>query len=210
MKQKIFPSIMAKSQKELNLDFKRLNGIVKELHLDIVDGKFAKNKTFQFPFRLSSNFNYNVHLMVKDQQKWVDKLINRKNVKLMLLHPEVLKDCDLVNLINKIKFAGKNVGLALKPETKINDIKDFLKLVDSVLILTVHPGFYGSRFLSSSLKKIKLVKLANPHLKVIIDGGINPKIIVKAKGADYFVSGSYVTKADHPKERIKILLSSLR
>lgn len=201
---------MAKNQKELDLDLQKLKGIVKELHLDVVDGKFANNKTFQFPFKLSSNFQYNVHLMVKDQKKWVDMLIKKKNVKLILLHPEVLRGSDLVNLINKIKLTGKNVGLALKSETKIKDIKDFLKLVDFVLILTVHPGFYGSKFLSSSLKKIKLVKLTNPKIKIIIDGGINPKTIVKAKGGDYFVSGSYVTKSDNPKERIKSLLSSLR
>ena len=102
--------------------------------------------------------------------------------------------------------------MALKPETKVKEVKDFLKDVDYVLILTVHPGFYGAKFLSAPLKKIKQIKKINPKIKIIVDGGMDPKTIKKAvkAGADLFVSGSYVTKAENPKERIKILLSSLK
>ena len=209
MKQKILPSIMAKNQKELDLDLKKLKGIVKELHLDVVDGKFAKNKAMNFDFRLKRNFSYNVHLMVKDTEKWVDKCL-KKNVQTIIIHPEVVDDLD--ELVVKIKSKKRKVGFALKPETKVKEIKDYLSQLEYVLILTVHPGFYGAKFLSAPLRKIKQIKKINPKIKVIVDGGMNPKTINKAvkAGGDYFVSGSYVTKADNPKERIKSLLSSLK
>ena len=209
MKQKILPSIMAKNQKELDLDLKKLKGIVKELHLDVVDGKFAKNKAMNFDFRLKRNFSYNVHLMVKDTEKWVDKCL-KKNIQTIIIHPEVTGH--IGELTKKIKSKKKKVGFALKPETKVKEVKDYLLNLDYVLILTVHPGFYGAKFLSAPLRKIKQIKKINPKIKVIVDGGMNSKTIKKAvkSGGDYFVSGSYVTKADNSKERIKSLLNSIK
>ena len=203
MRQKILPSVMAKNQKELDLDLKKLKGVVKELHLDVVDGKFAKNKAMNFDFRLKNDFNYNVHLMVNHPSKWIKKCL-KKNIKTIIVHPEVIDG--LGKFIYEIKQKKKKVGLALKPETKVKEIKDYLLDLDYVLVLTVHPGFYGAKFLSAPLKKI------NPKLKVIVDGGMNPKTIKKAvkAGADFFVSGSYVTKAENPKERIKGLMNSVK
>jgi ribulose-phosphate 3-epimerase len=205
MRQKILPSIMAKNQKELNQDFKKLNGVVKHLHLDIVDGKFAKSKVMFFPFKLSKNFNYSAHLMIKNPEKWIKK--NHKKIELLIPQFEELKDFD--NYLTFCKENKKKVAIAIKPETKIKQIKNYLNKIDYVLVLTVHPGFYGANFLPKQLKKIKQIKKINPKTKVIIDGGMNPKTIKKAKKADHFVSGSYTTKSDNPKQRIKSLLQSI-
>ena len=198
---------MAKNQKELDLDLKKLKEIVKELHLDVVDGKFAKNKAMNFDFKLKKEFSYNVHLMVNHPETWINK--QGRKVDTIIFHPEVVDNID--GLIKKIKQKKKKVGLALKPETKVKEIKDYLGKVDYILILTVHPGFYGAKFLSAPLKKIKKIKKINPKIKFIVDGGMNPKTIKKSvkAGGDYFVSGSYVTKAENPKERIKSLVTSL-
>jgi len=198
---------MAKNQKELDFDLKKLKGIVKELHLDVVDGKFAKNKAMDFEFKLKKDFSYNVHLMVNHPETWINK--QGRKVDTIIFHPEVVDNIE--ELIKKIKQKKKKVGLALKPETKVKEVKDYLLNLDYILILTVHPGFYGAKFLSAPLRKIKKIKKINPKIKVIVDGGMNPKTIRKAvkSGGDYFVSGSYVTKADNPKERIKSLVMSL-
>ena len=92
------------------------------------------------------------------------------------------------------------------------EIKDYLVDLDYVLVLTVHPGFYGSKFLSAPLKKIKQIKKINPKVKVIVDGGISPKTIKKAAkaGADYFVSGSYTTKSEFPRKSIRNLLATIK
>ena len=146
--------------------------------------------------------------MVNHPETWMNK--HGKKVKTIIFHPEVVDGVG--KLIYKIKQKKKKVGLALKPETKVKEVKDYLLNLDYVLILTVHPGFYGAKFLSAPLRKIKKIKKINPKIKVIVDGGMNPKTIKKAvnAGADCFVSGSYVTKAENPKERIKSLLNSIK
>lgn len=212
MTQLILPSLMPQTQSELDQDIKKLKNKVKTLHLDIVDGKFAKNKTFQFPFKLSPPFRYQAHLMVENPESWIDRHGNK--VDLIIFHPEVFKDDkkEKINwLIKKIKNKKKKVGLALRPETKIKPIKSFIKKIDCLLILTVHPGFYGGKFLPAQLRKIKKIKKLNKKIKIIVDGGISPKTIKKAKkaGADFFVSGSYTTKASHPQERLKTLMKAI-
>jgi len=207
MKQKILPSIMAKNQKDLNSNFKKLKGIVKHLHLDIVDGKFAPNKVMTFPFKLSKNFQYSAHLMIKNPEKWIEK--NLKRIDLLIPHFEELKN--LEKYIGWIKSKKKKAAVAILPETKINMIKPYLKELDYVLVLTVHPGFYGSKFLKSELKKVTQIKNINPKIKVIVDGGMQPTTIGQAAkaGADFFVSGSYTTKSDNPKLAIRSLLKKL-
>ncbi len=201
---------MAKNQKELDLFLRKLKGTVKELHFDVSDGKLVPSKVFQFPFRLSKEFTYNVHLMVKNPQNWVKQHGNK--VKTIIFHPEPLKEKEISSLIKLIKNKHKKAGLALKPETKVRFVQNYLGLVDYILVLTVHPGFYGGKFLPAPLRKIKEIKKINPHLKVIVDGGMNPKTIKLAKkaGGDYFISGSYTTNADKPKEKIKSLIKAVK
>lgn len=210
MAQIIFPSLMSKNQKELDQDLKKLKGAVKILHLDIVDGKFAKNKTFQFPFKLNKQLNYHAHLMIKNPEKWINQ--HGKKVNTILFHPETVKKEKIKQLIKKIKNKKRKAGLALKPETEVKAIKPYLNQLDYVLILTVHPGFYGGKFLSSKLKKIKQAKKPNPKIKIIVDGGMSPQTIKKAKraGADFFVSGSYITKANNPEQRINSLEKAIK
>ncbi|MBR9683837.1 ribulose-phosphate 3-epimerase [Candidatus Woesearchaeota archaeon] len=208
MTQLILPSIMAKNQKELNQDFKKLKGVVKNLHLDVIDGKFAKNKTFQFRFKLSKSFTYSAHLMIKNPERWIGG--NLKKVDLFIPHFEEIKQPE--KYIKWIKSKRKKSAFAIRPETKIKNLKNLLPQLNYLLILTVKPGFYGSKFLKSKLRKIKQAKKINPKLKVIVDGGISPRTIKKAKkaGADFFVSGSYTTKADNPKERIATLMRAIQ
>jgi len=86
-------------------------------------------------------------------------------------------------------------------------LRPFLQDVDYILILTVHPGFYGGKYLKSELKKILPIKRINPQVKVIVDGGMNPQTLPEAikAGADYFVSGSFVVGSDNPKKALQRL-----
>lgn len=216
MGQIIFPSLMAKNQRELTGDLERLKGI-KTLHLDIADGKFVNNKTFQFPLKLSGDFQYQAHLMVKEPASWVVK--HGSLVETIVFHPESFAgyknnfdENKICSLIKKIKNKNKKAGLGLRPETPVEKIKPFLKMIDWVLVLTVSPGFYGGKYLPENLKKIKQIKKLNPRIKVLVDGGMNPKTIRQAAraGAEHFVSGSYTTKAVNPKERIKELIKAIK
>jgi len=199
---------MAKNQQELNQDFKKLKGAAKTIHLDIVDGKFAPNKIFQFPFKLSRQFNYNAHLMIKNPEKWIKK--NLKRINLFIPQFEEIKNPQ--KYICWMKNKKKKIAFALKPETKVEQIRLYLKEINTLLILTVHPGFYHGKYLRSNLKKIPQIKKLNPKIKIIVDGGMHPKTINQAAkaGADFFVSGSYTTKADNPKKAIQDLTKAIK
>ncbi|MEK6899721.1 MAG: hypothetical protein AABX05_01220 [Nanoarchaeota archaeon] len=197
---RIFPSVMAKDQQELDALLKNLKGVATYLHLDVADGKFVPSTSLWFPFKLSSKFKYIAHLMVKDPLLWIKK--HGRKIEFCIVQAETVDVDEYVKIMK-----GKKIAFALNPETSVKVIKKHLKEIDYVLILTVQPGFYGSKYLSSPLKKIKEIKKVNPAVKVIVDGGMNPataRAAVKA-GADYLVSGSFITKAEKPKERLKLL-----
>lgn len=193
---------MAKSQRELDDMLKNLVGVAKYLHLDVADGKFVPNTSLWFPFRLNSKFKYVAHLMVKEPEKWITKY--GKRMEFCIVQAETV---DILNYITKTKQQKKKVAFALNPETKVSSLKKYLKDIDYVLILTVHPGFYGGKYLKYPLKKIKEIKNINPKVKVIVDGGMNPTTVKDAvrAGADYIVVGSYLAKADDVKKRMKVL-----
>ncbi|NQV91903.1 hypothetical protein HQ489_05510 [Candidatus Woesearchaeota archaeon] len=201
---RIYPSLMVKNQKELNILFKKLDGVSKEFHIDIADGLFVPSKVFQFDFKLKSKYKYNVHLMIKNPKKWVQKYGKRFN--LIYVHAEVIDD----SFAMWMKEQKKKVCIAVKPETKISEIN--LKYVNHVLVLTVHPGFYGAKYLKAPLKKIAQIKQKNSKIKVLVDGGMNPSTIKDAKkaGADAVVSGSFISKSENPKKAIRELREGLK
>lgn len=208
MKQRIIPSIVAPNQKDLDLLSQKLKGVSKYLHLDIADGKFAPNHSLDFKCKLSDSFKYIVHVMAYDYQKWIKKYT--KQIELFIVHVEVIKD--LKNYIKGTHKHKKKVALALLPKTKVSVIEYYLKDIEYVLILTVNPGWYGSLFHASTLTKIAQIKRINPNVKVIVDGHMNPKIIKLAAkaGADYFISGSYVTLAKDPGTAMKEMENALK
>ena len=128
---KIWPSVMSKNQKELNSYLKELKGVSKTLHLDIVDGKFADSKAMWFPFRLFQGFNYNVHLMIKNPEKWIQKNIKRKK-KISLFIPQFEEVDNIDDYISWMKKEKKKVAFAILPETKVKKLKPYLNKIDYV------------------------------------------------------------------------------
>lgn len=203
MMQRIIPSIMAKNQKELHSQLKIIKQISKNAHLDVSDGHFAPSKVLWFKFKLVKKIAYSVHLMVENPEWWIKHHLDTFD--LFLPHIERLRDIN--HYYEWITKQKKPFCFALLPETKISSVKRYVKLAHTILILTVHPGFYGSKFLPSQIKKIKKIKKINPSVTIIVDGGMNPKTILKAKkaGGDLFISGSFVMKSDDPKKAMKEL-----
>ncbi len=203
MKSLIIPSIIAKNQKELSASLLKMKKITTTLHLDVVDGKFAPNHSLDFPFKLSQQFKYQAHLMIKKPQEWIKK--NGKGIDVCIAHiSEIENPQEYIMWMKKNK---KKVAFALLPQTPVSSLKKYLSDIDYILILTVHPGFYGSKYSPSNLDKISQIKKINTKVKVIVDGGINPQTIQDAvhAGANYFVSGSFVMNAKDPKKAIEDL-----
>lgn len=205
---KIYPSVMASTQEELTAMLSRLKGVARTLHLDVADGHFVATKVNWFELKLSRNFVYSAHLMVDRPLKWIEKYGHQ--ISTIIIDPEPLRD--VVLLLGEIKALKKKAGLALKPETSVASVKHYLSMVDVVVVLTVHPGYYGAKFLSAPLKKIRQIKKINPRIEVIVDGGMNPltiKSAVKA-GADGVVSGGFITKSADPKRARLELMRAAR
>ena len=203
----IIPSVMAQSQKEMDGLFKKFRNVTKRVHLDIADGKFVPTKGLWFPLRLSKAFRYSAHLMVERPMAFVKKYMSEID----LFIPQIEVFSDPQTYIDFMRERGKKVAFALTPETSVGGVREYILQVDYVLILTVHPGYYGAKFLPGQLRKIGQVKKLNPRVKVIVDGHMNPQTIALAKkaGADMFVVGSYLAQSKDVRKGMRELRSKL-
>ena len=203
MVNKIIPSLIAKNQKEFDKRYKKVSKLSKTFHLDVMDGKFVKTHSLDFDLELP-RISYDTHLMIKNPEEWIED--NYQFTKTIIFHLTAVKDPK--KIIKLIKSKKKKVGISINPEVSISKLKPYLKDINKVLVMTVHPGKYGARFLPKDIKKIQEIKKINKKVKIGVDGGINNKTIKKASdaGADFFIVGSYLQKAKSPKEALKKLL----
>ena len=214
---KISPSILSADFSQLGNEIKRLEkGGADLIHVDVMDGHFVPNLTIGPPvikvLRKYSNLPFDVHLMISSVHKYI-KDYAEAGADIITIHPEATDN--LNNSIKHIKELGKKVGVSLNPETKTNIIKELLTEIDLILIMSVHPGFGGQKFIPEVLGKIKELKniklKENLKFDIEVDGGIdfnNSKLVVKA-GANILVSGTTIFKNNNGdiKKNIEILKS---
>ncbi|MEK6858550.1 MAG: ribulose-phosphate 3-epimerase [Nanoarchaeota archaeon] len=199
MKWAITPSIIARSQAELEERIHKLNPLKPlHLHLDIMDGTFVKRTSLEFSFIVPPPYTSEAHLMVRNPKGWLVK--NHAQIDSFIVHYE--SETHLHECIKLAKHYKKKIGVALNPETNNEDVTQYLKLIDKVLIMTVHPGKYGSPFLPEMLEKIKHIRKLAPKLNIEVDGGITPETIKACRdaGANQFVIGSFLQNAKNVKD----------
>jgi ribulose-phosphate 3-epimerase len=208
MKKVIIPSVIAKTQRELDDIFSKIKDNARLLQLDIMDTIFVPNTSLDFDFWLpQGEYQFEAHLMIESPEKWIEK--NWKKVDTIIAHYEAVKNPE--RIIESLRSKKRKIGFALNPETDVDQIKDYLDEIDQVLIMTVHPGFYGSKFLSETLVKVRKLRELKPELDIEVDGGINLETIEKVDeaGANMFVSGSYLINSENIQERIDILRNKI-
>lgn len=175
------------------------------LHLDIMDGKFVTNTSDLYDFIKNNepiNKELDVHLMVYDVNYYIEKYSNL-NPEYITIHYEI--DGDINEAIKLIKSKNCKVGLSIKPNTKVDEIIDYLDKIDLVLVMSVEPGYGGQSYIDVSDKLEQLRKLQNNYNFVIeVDGGINDTNI-KSIDTDIAVVGSFITSADNYQEQINKL-----
>ena len=213
----ISPSILSADFSQLGNEIKRLEeGGADMIHVDVMDGHFVPNLTIGPPvikaLRNYTKLPFDVHLMIKPVHKYI-KSYAEAGANIITIHPEATDN--LKDSIKHIKELGKKVGVSLNPDTKTDIIKEFLSKLDLILIMSVHPGFGGQKFIPEVLSKIeelKDIKLKeNLKFDIEVDGGIdfnNSKLVVKA-GANILVSGTTIFKNNNGdiKKNIEILKS---
>ena len=201
----VSPSILSADFSKLGDDIKRLEQSGADMiHVDVMDGHFVPNLTIGPPviksLRKYTKLPFDVHLMINPVHKYI-KDYSEAGADIITFHPEATED--MLETINLIKSLNKKVGISLNPNTKINAAEEHLDKVDLILIMSVHPGFGGQKFIEDVVQKIKdLDKIRNEkklNFKIEIDGGINfetSKIAVDA-GVDILVSGTTVFKENN-------------
>lgn len=199
------------SSKNIPKDLKLLNDTdVDYIHVDIMDGKFVKNKTM--PFReMRHIYEYtskrlDVHLMVEDPSKYIP-LYAELNTEYITFHVEVLED--IKKNIDLIKSYSIKPGLAIKPNTKINELIPYLPFIDLILVMSVEPGEGGQEFIEESENRVneirKLINSYNLDCVINIDGGINDETRKKCNACDIVVAGSYIINSDNFQDKISSL-----
>ena len=173
------------------------------IHLDIMDSSFTEKSSFIIDDFKNIEFDkkVDVHLMSNNLDKLIDEY-SLFNPEIISFHYEV---GNTRKYIEKIKEKGIKVGLAINPDTDLNEVKDYLNDIDILLIMSVIPGKGGQSYISSVTNKIKEAKKLQKEYRFLIevDGGINDKTIKEISDfADIFVSGSYITNSSNYNEKI--------
>lgn len=211
---KIYVSASTNPPKESELiDYvRKIDGIVDFMHCDVMDGKFVESKCL--PSKMVKQINgistvkLDVHLMIQSPIKKI-KDFAKAGANIITVHYEALgTKTKVIHCLNKIKEFGCMRGLAINPDTPVEQIKPYLPLVDVVLVMSVVPGKSGQEFMKSVLPKIKTLsqlRFAKQYKYMIeVDGGINNKnsTILINNGADILVSGSFLYKSKDFKQTI--------
>ena len=211
-------SILNVKEKEESATFFELEAAKTDyFHIDVMDGKFVKKDTYQKMLEYASyikrisNLPLDVHLMVEDVKLAIDDFLSVEP-NIITFHLEACKDKEEVyEIIKYIKENNCKVGISVKPETKIEEIYEFLPYIHMCLVMTVEPGKGGQTLLSEMVDKIatlkKYIKEHNIEIDIEADGGINLKTAPKVKkaGANILVSGTAILMANNFKTIIEEL-----
>jgi ribulose-phosphate 3-epimerase len=187
------------------------------LHVDVMDGHFVPNLTIGLPVVRSlykaAALPLDCHLMIDDPDRWAAGYAEAGAAN-VTIHVEAAHDA--VQTARAIRAAGALAGLSVKPGTPLEPYLDVLREFDTLLVMTVEPGFGGQDFIAEVLPKVRLARdnVRSGHLRLFIevDGGIGLDTIEAAAeaGADVFVAGSSVYGADDPRKAVEALRVTAR
>ena len=184
------------------------------LHLDIMDGHFVPNLTIGPPLiksiRAASKLPFDAHLMITDPLKYAPRFAEA-GVDNITFHAEAMPDGKAA--ARQIASLGVSVGVSINPETPAETIFDILNEVDLVLVMSVHPGFSGQKFMPEVLEKVEALRQRmRPDQWLQIDGGIDSTTVGRASGAgaNCFVAGSAVFGSNDPAKAVQDLESAAR
>lgn len=207
---RITPSILNADFSHLNEEIAKISGVSDFIHLDVMDNVFVPNFTFDFdaardiikacPIPVDS------HLMVAEVDEIAIAYAQAGSAS-VTFHVEAAKD--IRSTARGIRAAGARAAIALKPATSIDAYSDFVDEIDMFLIMTVEPGFGGQSFIETMIPKIAATRklIGDRPIWLQVDGGISLETIERAAeaGADTFVAGSAVFRAEDPAAMVRSL-----
>lgn len=207
------PSILAADFKVLGQEMKKTeeNGAA-YIHFDVMDGMFVPSISFGMPVLASihdaTEQFMDVHLMVQEPIRYVEAF-QKAGADYVTVHLEACED--VKTTLDKIHACGMKAGMAVNPETDVKELVPYLEDVEMILIMSVHPGFGGQKFIPESLDKIREVRAMlnekNLETDIQVDGGIyveNVREVLDA-GANVIVAGSAVFRGDAGENTAKFM-----
>ena len=210
----IAPSVLAADFSNLQRDIEMINKSEADwFHIDIMDGVFVPNISFGMPvlrdIKKHAKKTLDVHLMIVNPDQYIETFASL-GADILTVHYEA---CTHIHrTIQAIKSTGMKAGIALNPHSSVNQLKDIIKDIDLVCLMSVNPGFGGQSFIENTYNKIKelkeLIQSSESSCQIEIDGGVtnkNAKKLVEA-GANILVAGSYVFKSSKPSKTISKLI----
>ncbi|HEV7183621.1 MAG TPA: ribulose-phosphate 3-epimerase [Leifsonia sp.] len=211
MPARINPSILAADFVNLERDLDRIAS-ADLVHVDVMDNHFVPNLTFgpQMVGRIQdvSKIPLDVHLMIDNPDEW-GLAYAELGAFSVTFHVEAA--ADPVRLARRLRAIGSRAGIALKPGTPVDPYLELLPEFDQVLVMTVEPGFGGQKFMAETMPKLarlrEAVTASGLDVWLQVDGGVTEETIVTAaeNGADTFVAGSSVFRAENPAAQIDLL-----
>ena len=207
------PSILAADFKVLGQEMKKTeeNGAA-YIHFDVMDGMFVPSISFGMPVLASihdaTEQFMDAHLMVQEPIRYVEAF-QKAGADYVTVHLEACED--VKTTLDKIHACGMKAGLAVNPETDVKELVPYLEDVEMILIMSVHPGFGGQKFIEHSVEKVRelraLIERTGSKALIEVDGGVNLETgarLVEA-GADALVAGNAVFAAPDPEAMIRQL-----
>ena len=205
LKKILSPSILSADFKKLGVELETIDMAGAEyVHVDVMDGLFVKSISFGMPViksaRSATDKVFDVHLMIDEPIRYIEEFV-KCGADIITVHVEACQD--VAATLIKIKEYNVKPAITLNPETPVKAIEPYLSMVDMVLVMSVHPGFGGQKFIPESIQKVKEVKKllidkGLDNVDIEIDGGINAENLasVLEAGVNVVVAGSAVFKND--------------
>ncbi len=211
----IAPSILSADFAHIGEEIKRMEKAGADwIHCDVMDGIFVPNITFGpkmiKDIRKLTDLVLDVHLMITEPIRYVEQFVTA-GADYVTIHVEATDKVD--ETLDKIKKLGCKCGAVISPQTPVDALKSFISKCDLALVMSVHPGFGGQKFIESSLSKVKelrdMIDRINPNCILEIDGGITEENIgdVKRAGVEAIVAGSAIFGSADPAATIKRMRS---
>ena len=205
---RVVPAILTDDPKDLKALVRQAESFTDYVQFDFMDGQFVPSRsvTWEHLANLEMKLSWEAHLMILHPESWLEDL-RQAGAQKVVLHYEAAPSPGEV--ISQARRLDLKVGLAVNPETSVSTFLPLADEVDSVLFLSVHPGFYGSKFIPEVLDKIAEFRSARPDMEIGIDGGIKEGNIVQIAraGVDVICVGSAIFVQPQPAESYRHLVT---
>ncbi len=207
----IAPSILSANFARLEDDIKAAEkGGADYFHIDVMDGHFVPNISYgpimAETMKRITDVPLDAHLMITNPDKYIPAFVDAG---VELIYPHIEASYDVYRTVQLITDLGAEAGITLNPGTPVDWVIPLLDRLDAILLMSVCPGFGGQEFIPNTMNKIKDLRQIlddhKPKCRIAVDGGVtldNIQYLMKA-GADFFVAGSAIFKADDIEAEVK-------